>query len=233
VSDQQGKEVRAGGLGRLPPGRHGLPREFVEQNQRDRLTAAVIAVVAERGYRDATITQIAAAAGVSRRTFYSRFSSKEESFFDAYDVIAAHIRERARAAAAEHEDWIDRARAKMATLLEIFAANPDLAKFCLIAPRRAGEEIAGRYTQGIGEAYEAMVEVMPPEMAGHAPSREVQQSLIGGMAALLVDRVEAGQGDRLMDLLPDILAVFLVPYVGREEAFRAASRSSGAAGGKP
>jgi AcrR family transcriptional regulator len=79
-------------LARLPPGRHGLPREFVTQNQRDRLAAGTIAVVAERGLNEATITQICAAAGVSRRTFYSYFSSKEECFFAAYDTIAEHLK---------------------------------------------------------------------------------------------------------------------------------------------
>ena len=79
-------------LAKLPPGRHGLPREFVTQNQRDRLAAGTIAVVAERGFNAATITQICAAAGVSRRTFYAYFSSKEECFFAAYDTIAEHLR---------------------------------------------------------------------------------------------------------------------------------------------
>lgn len=185
----------------------------------------MIAVVAERGYHDATITQITAAAGVSRRTFYSYFSSKEECYFATYDVISSHIRERTKNAAEQHDEWIDRARAKLATLLEFFSANPDLARFCLIAPTRAGDPIAERYTKGITEGYEEMSEGMPEEIAARAPSAEVQQSLIGGMAALLVERVEAGEGDRLTDLLSDILAVFLVPYVGREKAFRAATGS--------
>ena len=81
----------APGLARLPPGRHGLSREFVAKNQRDRLTAGMIATVAEHGFHEATITQIAAAAGVSRRTFYSYFSSKEECFFDTFGQVADHL----------------------------------------------------------------------------------------------------------------------------------------------
>jgi AcrR family transcriptional regulator len=220
-------EIAGAGLGRLPPGRHGLPREFVTENQRNRLTAAMIAVVAEHGYHDATITQIAAAAGVSRRTFYGYFSSKEECFFDTYDVIAGHLRQRSREAAEQYTDWPDRAGAKLATLLEAFSSNPDLARFCLIAPARAGDRIAERYRRGIAEAYEEMAEGMPAEVVERAPSEAVQQSLIGGMAALLVEKVEAGEGEKLIDLLPDILEVFLAPYLGREEALEVARRSSG------
>jgi AcrR family transcriptional regulator len=223
VAKEQGDPIQASaGLGRLPPGRHGLPREFVVRNQRDRLTAGMIAVVAEKGYHEATISQITAAAGVSRRTFYSYFSSKEECFFATYDVITEHLREVVNEAGSKHEEWVERARVKLATLLEFFSSNPDLARFCLIAPARAGDKIAERYTRGIAESYEEMSEGMPEEVAARAPSPAVQQSLIGGMAALLVEKVEAGEGERLIDLLPDILAVFLIPYVGRDEAFRAA-----------
>ena len=38
--------------------RHGLPRDFVVQNQRDRLAAGIIAAVSEFGYHETTITQI-------------------------------------------------------------------------------------------------------------------------------------------------------------------------------
>jgi hypothetical protein len=35
---------------RLPAGSHGIPREVVERNQRERLIAAMAEVCAERGY---------------------------------------------------------------------------------------------------------------------------------------------------------------------------------------
>ena len=47
---------------RLPPGRHGLPRAFVAENQRERLLNGVVEAVAEHGYNATTIGQISAAA---------------------------------------------------------------------------------------------------------------------------------------------------------------------------
>ena len=214
----------APGLSRLPPGRHGLPREFVTQNQRDRLTAGIIAAVAEHGYHRATISQIAAAAGVSRRTFYTYFSSKEECFFATYDVIAIHLFEAVRAAAAPHEEWPDRVRAKLAMALEIFAANPDLVRFYLIAPPRAGEKIAARNRLSASRALAELTEGMPPQ--SREPSEAVQNALVGGMVALVVRRVEAGEGERLGELLPDLLELFLTPYLGRSAAVRVAREVS-------
>jgi AcrR family transcriptional regulator len=210
------------GLPRLPPGRHGLGRDFVTENQRGRLTAGIIAVVAERGYHEATVTQICAAAGVSRRTFYGYFSSKEECYLATYDLIAAHLRVAVAEAAAPHEGWTARARAKLATLLEIFAANPDLARFYLVAPPRAGEQIAERYHVAVGRALAEFTERMPPPPATREVSEAAEQALVGGVATLIVQKVEAGEGEALSELLPDLVELTLTPYLGREKAVRVA-----------
>lgn len=215
----------AAGLPRLPPGRHGLPREFVTENQRSRLAAGVIAAVSESGYHDATITQIAAKAGVSRRTFYGYFSSKEECFLAAYDLIGTHLREAATEAAAHHREWPERVRAQLEALLGAFAANPDLARFFLIAPARAGSGIAARYRLAMERAIATLGEVAPPPAASRRPSPAAKQAMVGGTAALIVRKVEAGEGDRLPDLLPDLLELVLTPYLGREEAQRLARRA--------
>jgi AcrR family transcriptional regulator len=210
----------APGLPRLPPGRHGLPREFVTQNQRGRLTAGMIAAVVEHGYHEATISQIAAAAGVSRRTFYGYFSSKQECFFDVFGQIDAHLAAAMGAAAAPDSAWPERVRAQLLALLEVFAANPDLARFCLIASPNAGGEFATRYRELLERLLAILNEGRPPDV--RQPSAAVQVGLMGGIAALIVRQVKAGEGERLTELLPDLLELVLAPYLGREEALRIA-----------
>lgn len=56
-------EDTAPGLPRLLPGRYGLSRRFLARKPRDRLTAGMTAAVAELDFCEATIVQIAAAAG--------------------------------------------------------------------------------------------------------------------------------------------------------------------------
>lgn len=209
-------------LARLPPGRHGLPREFVTRNQRDRLAAGTIAVVAEHGLNEATITQICAAAGVSRRTFYTYFASKEECYLAGYETVVEHLKLAADDAAADAEDWPARVKLKLGALLEFFAVNPDLARFVLVAPQRAGEEIAARYRSALAGTVAYLCEGRPPEQGGGGPSGPVAASLIGGMVALVVRKVEAGEGEQLPDLLPDLVELFLTPYVGRAAALRVA-----------
>lgn len=212
------------GLSRLPPGRHGLPREFVTENQRGRLTAGVIAVVAEHGYHDATISQIAAAAGVSRRTFYTYFSSKQECFLDAYGQIAAHLHQAGEEAASSHSEWADQVGARLGSALGVFAANPDLVRFYLIEAPRAGDEIAARYRVGTTRALADLTSGRPASV--RQPSEAVEYAVMGGMAALIADRVQSGEGERLPSLLPDLLELVLTPYLGREAAVRVARRAA-------
>jgi AcrR family transcriptional regulator len=219
---KQAGEDPAPGLARLPPGRHGLSREFVAKNQRDRLTAGMIATVAEHGFHEATISQIAAAAGVSRRTFYGYFSSKGECFFDAFGQVAEHL-EGAMANAGEGEaDWPARVRAQLTAMLETFAANPDLARFALIAPPNAGGEIAARYRELLERLFAILVEDRPPPPTTREPSRAVADGLLGGIVALIVRKVKAGHGEQLAELAPDLLELFLTPYYGQEQAVRLA-----------
>jgi AcrR family transcriptional regulator len=223
---KQAGEDPAPGLARLPPGRHGLSREFVAKNQRDRLTAGMIATVAEHGFHEATITQIAAAAGVSRRTFYGYFSSKEECFFDTFGQVADHLEGAMAGAAAGEADWPERVRAQLTAMLETFAANPDLARFALIAPPNAGGEIAARYRELLDRLFAILNDGKPAPPATNEPSRAVTDGLLGGIVALVVRKVKAGEGEELVELAPDLLELFLAPYYGREEAVRLARLSS-------
>ena len=45
------------------------------------------------------------------------------------------------------------------------------------------------------------------------------------MAALVMEKVEAGEGATLPKLIPDLLELFLTPYIGREEAVRVARKA--------
>jgi AcrR family transcriptional regulator len=214
-------------LPRLPRGRHGLPREFVTQNQRDRLAAGTIAVVAENGFNETTIAQICAAASVSRRTFYAYFSSKEECYFAAYGTIVKYLRTETDAAAAEQVGWPGKVAAKMQAALEFFAGNPDLAKFCLAVPRQAGEAVAAHYLLVTEQALEYLCEDLPRSPATKSPPEAVTASLAGGVTALVMRKVNSGEGESLPDLLPDLLELFLAPFLGRPEAVQVAQTAGG------
>jgi AcrR family transcriptional regulator len=207
------------GEARLPPGRHGLPRTYVAENQRERLLNAVVEAVAEHGYAATTIGRIATAAKVSRKTLYEHFEDKEDCFLAAYAMVDAHVRHSMLAAPGAAEPWPQRVRARIAALLDSLARDPTVARFYLVEPLAAGGEVAARYR----DAMQLLAEVLRPEPEPAGRDVEVRdQALIGGVATLIVRRLNAGAADRLPELLPDLVELVLAPNLGREEARRQA-----------
>jgi AcrR family transcriptional regulator len=207
------------GDARLPPGRHGLPRTFVAENQRERLLNGVVEAVGEHGYEAATIARIVETAKISRRTFYEYFEGKEECFLAAYAMVDAHVRSSVLAAPGASEPWPQRVSARFAALLDVLARDPTVARFYLVEPLAAGGEIAARYR----DAMQLLAEALRPELEPSGHDVEVRdQALIGGVATLIVRRLNAGGADRLAELLPDLVELVLAPCLGREEAQRLA-----------
>jgi AcrR family transcriptional regulator len=206
-----------GKLRRLPPGRHGLSREFVTRNQRERLIAGTILAVAELGYRDTSVGRIAAAAGVSRQTFYDYFSTKEDCFLASYDLFESHTLEAIGESGAGTRGWSGRVRARVVVLLEILAANPDLVRFSLVAPAATGEELLGRERQFLQNLIVALT-AGAPKSTPHRPSEIELETVAGGLASLVVSRVEETAEPELVDLRPELVQLLLTPFLGRERA---------------
>src|SRR5690348_8874337 len=91
--------TRAGGAlyKRLPRGPHRLDRRAVAQHQRVRIHGAMVQAVAGDGYDALSVRQVIALAGVSRRSFYEQFASKEACFLATFDVVARQQLASARA----------------------------------------------------------------------------------------------------------------------------------------
>jgi AcrR family transcriptional regulator len=213
-------------LGPLPAGRHGFSREQVAHNQYERLIAGFASAVAEHGYNAVTIAHITKAAAVSRRVFYANFESKEECFLAAFDVVVAHIRELVAGAVESAPDWPRQAVAAAREVLAFLAAEPALARLCLVESQTAGPVIVARF-------HATVRELVPPlergrgERSGERPlPPNTEDSTIGALVSLAARKVAAGEAARLEDLLPDFTQFILSPYLGPDEAERLATASA-------
>lgn len=209
-------------LGPLPAGRHGFSREQVAHNQRERLIAGLATAVAEHGYQAVTITHITKQARVSRRVFYANFESKEECFLAAFEVVAGHIAELAAEAIAPLDDWPHRAVAGSRAVLSFLAAEPDLARLCLVESQSAGPAVAARFHDAVHEAVPFLEQGREERERGRELPPSTEESTIGALVLLASRKVAAGEAARLEELLPDFAEFVLAPYLGAEEASRIA-----------
>lgn len=209
-------------LGPLPAGRHGFSREQVAHNQRERLIAGLATAVAEKGYRAVTITDITKEARVSRRVFYANFEGKEECFLAAFEVVVGHIQDLAAEAAEPLEEWPDRAIAAARAVLRFFAAEPHLARLCLVESQAAGPAVAARFHETVHAAvpYLEQGRAERPEARDLPPTTE--DSTLGALVLLASRKVAAGEAMQLEDVLPDCAEFILAPYLGAEGASRIA-----------
>ena len=213
-------------LARLPPGRHGLPREFVTHNQRERLIAGLAEAIAENGYSGTTIAHITRAAAVSRRTFYEHFASKDECFVAAYDTVMKELRERVSTAFDAEEEWPQAIRAGIDAMLSFLAAEPNLARLCMVEALVAGPAVVERYDAAIQSFVPYFQEGRkgrPPEVLSRLSST-TEEALVGGMVSLISRRIIAGKAEELEELLPDLVEFTLTPYLGSAEAAKIAKR---------
>ncbi|HKT83723.1 MAG TPA: TetR/AcrR family transcriptional regulator [Solirubrobacterales bacterium] len=203
---------------RLPRGRHGLPREFVAQNQRERLLAALAECLEEKGYERTTVSMIGKRAGVSKSDFYKHFESKDACFVAAYDDAVERIRARVKEACAEREDWGSGVVAALDSLLRFFEAEPAQAQLVLVEGLRAGRGVYDRYQVALQGFVPLLQDGAPAPAGGERPPEATDEAVVGGIASLLARRVLAGEVKKMRKLLPDIAEFALTPYLGTAEA---------------
>jgi len=198
-------------LGPLPAGRHGLTRAVVQRSQRERLLAAVAEAVAERGYAATRIGDVVERAAVSRRAFYENFESVEECLLDAFEIVVRHLGEiAAEAAAAEEGDPPRRAIAALRAVLDFLAAEPDLARACMVETLAVGAVGQRRYREGVNALAEALRANLAGAQGG-SPSAAHAQMAVGSVAMVVSLRIAASHVEDLPSLEPELAELLLGP----------------------
>jgi AcrR family transcriptional regulator len=198
----------------------GLPRAYVVRSQRERLLEAMVRVAAAKGYEATTVADVVEFAGVDEEVFHETFESKDACFLEAYDavidVLVAHVASAFEAAAGE--PWPERIGAGLRALVELLAAEADIARMAMVEVTAAGDEARERYRAALarftpfleeGRSYSGRGEELPPDTARFA---------IGGATSMIFDEIRAGRGPELTRLLPDLVFAVLMPYLGPEAA---------------
>jgi len=205
---------------RLPPG-PGQPRKEASANQRERLLAATVSVVAEKGYEPMRVADLVAVSGVSRSAFYKHFENKQDCFLATLDAITTlavpTLFERARAASG---DWSERLAAMLETLFTLVAAQPAAARVVWVEGYAAGPE-AVRHIEQFDVQVEDFVLELTSESPEHAGlPRDVVRAVCGGLRKMVNTRIREGREKELFALIPDLVTWALSYHTPRDRLRR-------------
>lgn len=199
-------------------------------SQRSRIHRAMIDVVSARGYPETRVVDVIDAAGVSRKTFYELYDSKEECFLAAYDALLENLLEEATAAFELHPEapWAKRAGAALAALLEHLSKHPEEARFAVVEVLAAGPEALARRDAAL-DRFTGFLEGGRAEAAGELP-KITSLAVAGGINEILHGDIIHGATAQLPRRLPELLFWITLPFLGAEGAAAQRDRTRPAAG---
>ena len=206
--------------GKFPSGIRKLPSDLVSAVQRERLLAAMLRAAAELGYRETNVQDVIERAGVSRPTFYEHFANKEDCFLAAFDVTAARLRDSVASATSKGgNNWRDRLRFGLETLLNFTATEPDAARTLIVEARAASPDAVMRRDELL-DYFAGCIDQQVRECLPSAPAYSpiTAAGIVGGVEALLYARLNKGEVDDLDALLPSMMYFLVLPYAGHEAA---------------
>jgi hypothetical protein len=190
--------MRSGGIGPLPRGKHGLPREEVVRSQRERLLTAT-----------------------GRETFYQLFEDRRTCVLEAHQVLLDDLIRQVRVAYAGPGEWVERCRATIAALLDWFAADPLAGRFLLVELPAVGPEFHERFEEGFDRFVAVIDSGLDPDLPEPEPLPATSLA-VGAAISRIYSEVAAGRTDELPTLVPALTYEVLVPFLGEDAAHEAA-----------
>jgi AcrR family transcriptional regulator len=198
---------------RLAPGPQGVPRDEVQRVQRERLMAAMVHVVATAGYEETTVERVLVQAGVSRRTFYELFDDREDCFLSAYDDAMQRVLRVVTDAYLDGDVPERRIEAALEAFLEFLAAEPELARMCVVEVFAAGSRARERRAE-VMERLSQLVQHALGEMRGDDKlDRLSAQALVGAVHELVYLPVDRRDSVALRGMASEIVEAQVAPLV--------------------
>jgi AcrR family transcriptional regulator len=194
----------------LPRGPQALPRAQVAAHQRERLMEAMVQAVNERGVVAATISDLVARAGISRRTFYEHFENKEDCLLATYDAVVETEVQRLLGVYSSTDGWLEQLEAMLRALFEAIAARPDAARLICIEMGASGAVGVERWADGATRFERFIVRGFEQAPGAGTVPDPVARATVGALRKIIYSRVRAERSSKslkseLLRLLPDLM----------------------------
>ncbi len=157
---------------------------------RGRLFDGMARAVALVGWADCTIADIVREAGVSKRTFYEHFQTKNDCLVALYESASRNALRHLESALDPHRHWQDQVEGAMTAYLGVLAENPIMLRALFI-------DILGLGAQGlaarrrVNQAVAAfLLGVVNPQRNESVLSPSMAMAVVGGINELVLQLIE-------------------------------------------
>jgi AcrR family transcriptional regulator len=216
---------------RIPRGRHRLPAAVVRRSQRLRLLYATADVTMKQGYRNSTVADLVAAAGVSREVFYEHFADRQQAFLEALEFPTQPILHACAAAYFSGEDWPDRVWRALDTLISLIVSNPAIAHLRLVECYAAGPTAIRRAEDNTRTFAVFLEEGFTTRARGLERPELWAEAITGAIFEIIHRDVREGDFAALERRLPQLVFVAIAPFVGPAVAVRFVEQMGGSSSG--
>lgn len=197
----------------------------VSELQRARLLAATVLAVDELGYSRTTVTEIVSRAGVSRRTFYALFPDRDGCMKAVFDSLVESVEGELSSLGLEALSWQERIRTGLWTILSFLDREQALARVCIVQAAQGGAIVLERQESILTDLIAAVDSGRhEAEAEGVAPTPLTAEILVCAAMRLVYSRLLARSREPLVDLLPELMCMIALPYLGWSEAGRERER---------
>jgi AcrR family transcriptional regulator len=183
------------------------------ETRRQLILEAMIRVVGQQGYKATSVADVIEEADVSRTTFYRHFDDKHECFLAAYDLVVERIVGEVTERCDGEQDWLERVRTGLETIVDMFALDPNLARTAIVEVAAAGADARQRHWDAVSRFTEFLEDGEELTDGRELPDN-IALMAAGAVSGLIFDELLTGRAERLPKLLPDLLFALLVPYIG-------------------
>lgn len=170
--------------GSLPRGPHGLTKSYVEQNQRERLLAAMVWAIQRQGYAATSVTDVIERAGVSRKTFYAQFADRRDCLLAAYQQASGQLLDRIGPVVAE-ADGERRVEALVDGLCVAAAESPGVARLLAVEVAAAGKDGVSMRSETMSRLGGLLGDGLGAASGGDPPPPPVLTTLAGALSRVI------------------------------------------------
>jgi AcrR family transcriptional regulator len=187
-------------------------------DERARLRAAAIELVAERGRHRPSLELLAECTGLALPDVRRHYRTFQDCIDDAWDHATAEFTRGLEASNAGTEPWVDRLRRSAYFVLRFFTEDMVRTRFFAIMMRSPGDLAQARIYRMIELGVELVDAGRHQLPDPDAVPRSRAEGAVGAIYEAIVSASRKGPPELGAELLPQLMYIAVMPYLGLDAA---------------